>query len=165
MKALVVYDSTYGNTEIIARSIAGVLEARFPAQAVPVAVAGMSGLQAGDLLIVGCPTQVHTVTPALRTWLKGFQRDALQGVQAVAFDTRYRKADWLTGVASHKIARELRRAGATLLAPAESFFVSSAKPPMLEEGEIDRVMQWAEALARLFAPTRVEQKEKGVAQV
>jgi hypothetical protein len=42
-----------------------------------------------------------------------------------------------------------------LLVSAESFFVNSAKPPMLEEGEMDRVMTWAEALAK-----QIEQPEK-----
>lgn len=150
MKAVVVYDSTYGNTEILAGSIGRVLQAHLSAQVIPVAVADRLDLQAGDVLVVGCPTQVHSATPALRAWLKGFERGSLRGVKAAAFDTRYRKAEWLTGMAAHKIDRELRRAGATMLVPAESFFVSSAKPPMLEEGEMDRVMTWAEALESLI---------------
>lgn len=66
-------------------------------------------------------------------------------MNAAAFDTRFRKAAWLTGVAAHKIAKEMRRAGATLLVPAERFFVSATKGP-LEAGEMDRVIGWAEAL-------------------
>ncbi len=155
MKTVVVYDSTYGNTEILARSIGRVLQAHLTALVIPVAVADRLDVQAGDVLIVGCPTQIHSATPALRAWLKGFERGTLQGVRAAAFDTRYRKAEWLTGMAAHKIERGLRRAGATMLAPAESFFVTPAKPPMLEEGEMDRVMTWAEGLAK-----RIEQPEK-----
>ncbi len=145
MKTIVVYDSTYGNTEQIARCVAEVLGARVPAQVMGVAQADRLDLQAGDLLVVGCPTQGHTTTPAMRAWLKRFQPGSLQGVAAAAFDTRFRKAAWLTGVASHRIAKEVRRAWATLLVPAESFFVSATKGP-LEEGEMNRVIGWAEAL-------------------
>ncbi len=145
MKIMVVYDSTYGNTERLVRLVGEVVGARVPTQVMPVSEANGLDLQAGDLLVVGCPTQGHTATPAMRMWLKHFQRASLQGVDAAAFDTRFRKATWLTGVAARKIAKEVRRAGATLLVPAESFFVSATKGP-LEEGETDRVIGWAETL-------------------
>jgi flavodoxin len=145
MKTIVVYDSTYGNTQRIAHLVAEVVGARVPTQVMPVAEASELDLQAGDLLVVGCPTQGHTATSAMQMWLKRFQQGSLQGVDAAAFDTRFRKAAWLTGVAARKIAKEVRRAGATLLVPAESFFVGATKGP-LEEGETDRVISWAEAL-------------------
>lgn len=145
MKTIVVYDSTYGNTERIARLVAEVLGARVPTQVMPVAEANGLDFQAGDLLVVGCPTQGHTATPAMQMWLKRFQQGSLQGVDAAAFDTRFRKAAWLTGVAARKIAKEVRRTSATLLVPAESFFVSDTKGP-LEEGEMNRAIGWAEAL-------------------
>jgi flavodoxin len=148
MKTIVVYDSTYGNTERIARCVAEVLAARVPTQVLPVAEADGLDLQAGDILVVGCPTQGHTATPAVRLWLKHFQHGFLQGVDVAAFDTRFRKAAWLTGVASRTIAKEMRRAGTTLLVPAESFFVSATKGP-LEAGEMDRVIGWAEALLQV----------------
>lgn len=73
MKTIVVYDSTYGNTERIARCVAEVLAARVPMQVLPVAEANGLDLQAGDLFVVGCPTQGHTATPAVRLWLKHFR--------------------------------------------------------------------------------------------
>lgn len=145
MKSVVVYDSTYGNTERLARLVAEVLGARVPTQVMPVADASELHLQAGDLLVVGCPTQGHTATSAMQMWLKRFQQGSLQGVDVAAFDTRFRKAAWLTGVAARKIAKEVRRAGATLLVPAESFFVGATKGP-LEEGEMNRAIGWAEVL-------------------
>jgi flavodoxin len=147
MKAVVVYDSTYGNTEMIAHIVAGILGAHGPVQIMPVAEASALTLEAGDVLVVGCPTQGHTATPAMREWLKHFTYGALQGVYAVVFDTRFRKAAWLTGVASRKIAKGVGRAGATLLLPAESFFVSGTKGP-LEDGELDHAVRWAEALVQ-----------------
>jgi flavorubredoxin len=157
MQTVVIYDSTYGNTETIARCIARVLEECGPAQAVSVAEADKLDLQPGGLLVVGCPTQAHMVTSDMHAVLKHFQKHSLQEVKAAAFDTRFRRAAWLTGMAARQIERALRHAGATLLVPAESFFVSSARVPILEEGEMDRVAQWAEGLARQIEPTLVEQ--------
>ena len=156
MRILVAYDSAYGNTETIARSIAdalaasGTVEVRSVAEAAPVDAAAI------DLLVVGGPTQRHGASPALVAWLGGLPADGLGGVRAAAFDTRYRMAKLISGAAGETVARWLRRAGCVLVVPPESFFVEQDAPPEgqerrhelehLEPGEVERAAEWARGL-------------------
>jgi flavodoxin len=70
MKALIVYDSVYGNTELIARAIGDVLAARAEVRTVRVAEAQPEHLADLSLLVVGSPTHGSMASPATRAWLK-----------------------------------------------------------------------------------------------
>ena len=158
MNALVLFDSEYGNTEQLARAIA---EALPPSISVRLERAGQVSrldTQGIDLIIVGGPTQRHKVSPSLKAVLESAPRGSLKGVKAAAFDTRYRMAAWLSGSAAKRIARHLRKLGAQLIVPAESFFMQRDLPPEgqkrrhelehLESGEVERAMNWAANLAK-----------------
>ena len=158
MNALVLFDSEYGNTERLARAIA---EALAPTISVRLERAGQVGkldAQGVDLIIVGGPTQRHKVSASLRAVLDSASRGSLKGVKAAAFDTRYRMAAWLSGSAAKRIARHLRKLGAELIVPAESFFIQRDLPPegqkrrheleRLESGEVERAAKWAVGLAK-----------------
>jgi uncharacterized protein (DUF2384 family) len=66
-------------------------------------------------------------------------------------------AAWLSGSAAKRIARHLRKLGAELIVPAESFFMQRDLPPKgqkrrhelerLEPGEVERAARWAVGLA------------------
>jgi flavodoxin len=142
MKILVVYDSKYGNTERIARSIATGLG---PAHLVRVeAVSSTKEVDPTvDLMIVGGPTQAHGASPVMRRFLDHLPE--LPGTHVAAFDTRYDKPSWLTGSASGKIVRTLKQHGGRPVAPAESFFVVHSEGP-LADGEEDRAASWGATL-------------------
>ncbi len=81
MKARVVYDSVFGNTEQIARAIGSALGSPEDVEVLRVgdAAAGqMAGLQ---LLIVGSPTRGFRPTPAITNWLKSIPVRGLRGVR------------------------------------------------------------------------------------
>lgn len=145
MNTLVIYDSTFGNTETIAHAIADTLEEEGSVRVLRVGEAGTHDFAGVDLLVVGCPTQRHKASPGIQAFLGSIPRKALRGLLAVAFDTRYRKARWLTGSAAGAIAKKLTKAGASLLLPPESFFVVGREGP-LEEGERARAGDWARQL-------------------
>jgi menaquinone-dependent protoporphyrinogen IX oxidase len=153
MNALVVFDTQFGNTEQIARAIAAALS---PAFAVRLEQAGqIARLDAEpiDLLIVGGPTHRQKMTADLEAVLQATPRKSLAGRKAAAFDTRYRMAAWLTGSPAHKTAHMLKKLGAQLVAPPESFYVQRDDPPQgqkrrhdverLEAGEAERAAEWA----------------------
>ena len=54
MKALIVYDSVYGNTEEIARAVAGALTPSGEVKVLRVGEANPSEFESVDLLVVGC---------------------------------------------------------------------------------------------------------------
>ncbi len=142
MKALVVYDSTYGNTEKIAQTIGEAIAA----QVLRVTEADPSDLKGFDLLIIGSPTHGGRPTPAIQALLKALG-PALKGVNAAAFDTRHvSKWTLLFGYAAPRIARSLKGNGGTLLVPPEGFFVLGTKGP-LKDGELERAAGWAKAIA------------------
>ncbi|MFG2820876.1 flavodoxin family protein [Kitasatospora sp. NPDC048365] len=68
MRAVIVYESMYGNTREVAEAIAeGVHEASPDASVscLPVAEAGVDVTRAADLLVVGGPTHMHGMTSRL----------------------------------------------------------------------------------------------------
>jgi hypothetical protein len=173
MPALVVYESMYGNTHIVAERIAQGLRAAGDARVVPVADATATALSGVDLLIVGGPTHVHGMVsarsqeaareqaarpgsevtldpdaegPILRDWFDGLALPP--GCHGAAFDTRLHAPAALTGRASRGIAKRLEGHGATMIAPPESFFVG--KDNHLAEGEAARAEEWGGSLARAF---------------
>ncbi len=144
MKALIVYDSVYGNTEKIARAIA---EAITPSDEVKVLRAGEanpSELASIDLLIVGSPTHGGRPTSAVQNLLNKIPK--LQGINVAAFDTRIpTKLVGVFGYAAGRIAGNLKRKGGTLIASPEGFFVTGGQGP-LKEGELERAAAWAKGI-------------------
>jgi hypothetical protein len=164
MRALVVYESMYGNTLAVAINIAAGLSATHEVTLVPVTRATPELVAAADLLVVGGPTHMHGMSsaasrrsavqtarkpgsgltvdpdadgPGVRGWLGGLS--AGQGL-AAAFDTRLSSAPVFTGRASRGISGLLKRRGYRLFTAPESFLVS--KQNTLLDGEAARARSW-----------------------
>jgi len=169
MKAVVVYESVYGNTHEIAEAVAEGLrdgaevEVHAVAEASPAVVAG------AGLLVVGGPTHVHGMAshlsmkaaaedaqkkpdthlepdvegPVLREWFHGLPKAS--HTPAAAFDTRLGKPRFITGSAAKGIAHRLRGHGYEVVAD-ESFVVDDSLGP-LREGELERAREWGRRLA------------------
>ncbi len=145
MKALVVYEFRFGNTERIARAVAAALESHGTVQVAAVATAPVA-LAGIDLLVVGGPTQVHGISPAMRTFLDALAPDAVQDLPIAVFDTRLPGSRLLTGSAADGIARRLVKKGGWLMVPACSFQVLGMEGP-LADGEAARAGTWAAEVA------------------
>jgi hypothetical protein len=176
MRIVIVYESMFGSTRLIADAIAKGLAPGNVITVVPVAEAGGELLDRADLVVAGGPTHIRGMSrarsraaavemahkegshltldtsaegPGLRDWLAALGRLDTQGA---AFDTRAGGPAVLTGRASTTIARLLERHGIALLAPAESFLVT--KDNQLRPGEQDRAEQWGRELAALLPVAR-----------
>jgi hypothetical protein len=181
MQAVVVYESMYGNTHVVADAIGRGLGSFGNVTVVPVTEATTHGVASADLLVVGGPTHAHGMSrpstrksavnatrrptttlaldpeshgPGVRDWLASLPPVK---AKAVAFDTRFTGPAAITGRASRGIARGLRRRGFQVVAKPESFFVD--KQNRLRAGEEDRAVAWGEQLAAKlmgggFATTR-----------
>jgi hypothetical protein len=168
MRALVVYESMYGNTRLVASNIANGLRETHEVILVPVASVTAEMAAGADLLVVGGPTHMHGPStaasrqlaaktaarpgseltldldaggPGLRDWLGGL---AGGHAMAAAFDTRLTGIAALTGRASRGISRLLKRHGYWLVMPPESFLVSQRN--VLLEAEASRAERWGAAL-------------------
>jgi hypothetical protein len=176
MRALVVYESMYGNTHAIADHIAEGLRPDFEVTVVPVVDATGDLLAAADLVVVGGPTHAHGMSmtatreaavkdaskpgheleldpdaegPGLRDWFDGVFH---QSTMAAAFDTRFQASPMFTGRASKGIARRLRHHGFRLIVEPESFLVD--KQNRLLVGEAERATAWARILVTTATATR-----------
>ncbi len=158
MKALVVYDSFFGNTEKIAQDIGRVVGASAEVQVLRVAAIGPGQFAAVDLLIVGSPTRSLRPSPAITTLVKSIPNRALNGVKVAAFDTRFSQqklkalsfmlpimSNLFGGYAAKPIADGLVKKGGQLLIPPEGFFVEDTEGP-LREGERERAANWAKQI-------------------
>jgi flavodoxin len=155
MNILVIYESKYGNTQKIAQAIAmslrgyGTVQAMTADQADAFSLVNADDL---DLVFAGCPTQIHKMTSAMRKFLDKIPNDALRGLPAVTFDTRYDSPGWMSGTAARGIARELYDKGAYVAAKPESFLVTEGGGS-LQSGELDRAADWAQTVVeRLVVP-------------
>jgi hypothetical protein len=164
MKALVVFESMFGNTQLIASAIAEGLAPRMQVDLVEVggAPAALDGDL--DLLVVGGPTHAfgmsrpgtrqsaaeqakHGLVSAgtgLREWLGALPKDSSH-LAAATFDTRIAKPH-LPGSAAAAAGKRLRRLGFRVVVPPASFSVDGTTGPLLD-GELERARGWGEALA------------------
>jgi len=144
MKALVVYESAYGNTEKIAKAIGGAITG--DVEVLRVSEADPSDLKTIDLFIVGSPTYAGRPTPAIRDFINKVPESSLQGIKVAAFDTRLStRMVKILGYAAGKIASSLKKKGANLIAEPEGFFVKGNKGP-LKEGELERATAWVKGI-------------------
>jgi hypothetical protein len=174
MRAVVVYESMYGNTHLVADAIGAGLDTAFDVWVVPVSEADPAVLDGAGLVVVGGPTHVHGMSreatrkaaveaagkpasplklesdaagPGLREWFASLGH---YRVKAAAFDTRMHAPAALTGRASKGVARLLRAHGFEVIAEPESFLVT--KQDRLEPDETTRAREWGTKLAASIAP-------------
>lgn len=153
MNSIVIYATRYGSTEQVAEAIADELQLHGTVQLLSVDDVAALPAAGVDLVVVGGPTEGHGMTEPVARFLDRVGASALCGKAIAAFDTRYRWPSWLSGSASAAITRRLRRVGARVVTPPESFFVAggadhlSSTDPMLETGEIEHARAWADTLA------------------
>ena len=165
MKAVVVYESMYGNTHRVADAIGRGLAGSCEVVVVPVAEAAPALVTDADLLVVGGPTHAHGMSrPSTRKAAVEQAKDPIDpaasgaGVRewlatvppfsatSAAFDTRAGMAPaLLTGRASKGLAKQLHQHGFGQVAEPESFLVD--KENHLEPGEEERAEEWGARLA------------------
>ncbi len=155
MKALVIYDSAYGNTALVARIITHTLGETMEARRALVSKITPAEACECDILVVGSPTQAGRSTAAIQQFLSDLPAGALDGRRAAAFDTRFAKDQHgiklqilmsAIGFAAGKIAHTLKAKGAVMLADGEGFIVKDMEGP-LKPGEIERAASWARGIA------------------
>lgn len=169
MRALVVYESMFGNTREVAHAVAKGLQESMTTDLVEV---GTAPTVLGDdisLLVVGGPTHAFGLTrpstredaanrvagtplvstgTGLREWLGALGRTPNR-IAAAAFDTKANRPR-LPGSAARAAHKRLRWLRFTTIAAPNSFYVADMTGPLIE-GELDRAYRWGEALGSAWA--------------
>ncbi len=155
MKAMIVYDSIFGNTERIALALGTSLGSGDSVRVCRVQEVTPAHLAGIDLLVVGSPTRAFKPTKAIRTFLNSIPANGLAGVGVAAFDTRVSTADTNSGVlnamvklfgyAAEPMAKKLGGKGGILKGQPRGFFVKGSEGP-LKDGELERAAEWVKSL-------------------
>jgi flavodoxin len=156
MKAMVIYDSYFGNTEKVARAIGEALGPGENVQSLKVSDVKPEQLEGIELLIVGSPTRAFRATAAINGFLKKIPAGGLRGVQVAGFDTRISTEDIksrmllflvkIFGYAAEPISKKLQKKGGEAAAAPEGFIVKDTEGP-LKDGELERAAAWAKKIA------------------
>ena len=147
MNVLILCDSKFGNTRQLAEAMAAALKESHTVR-LRSAADGLRETADVDVLLVGGPTQAHGASKPLKEALRAVPEGSLIGKQAAAFDTRFNLSRLLTGSAAAAADKLLKRAGASIVAPAQSFFVTRDNPPVLGPGELERAATWARGVVQ-----------------
>ena len=163
MKALVAYESMFGNTEEVARAIGAGLSESMEVEVQAVASAPRTVPPDVELLVVGGPTHgfsmsrpstredavrqgAHATTSVgVREWLDGLPPRSGTAT-LTTFDTRVNGARHLPGSAAKSAARSARRHGFTHVQRGESFYVDGTAGPLVD-GETERAEDWGRQVA------------------
>ncbi len=164
MKAVVVYESLWGNTAAIAEAIAaglgGGTMALSTAEAIGPALAGVDLIVAGSPVLAfkmpservreslrttpaDAPRPADLTHPSMRSWLEALPPG--QG-RSAAFDTQVHGP---FGSAGPAIGKALEQAGYRLLTKPAGFFVAGKYGP-LRDGELERAGLWGEELGKMM---------------
>jgi len=161
MRAVVVYESHWGNTEAVARAIAEGIGPGAVALATDMATSDVVG--EADLVVAGAPVIAFSLAtesmranlattehgaprppdlshPSMRSWLDSLPK---RSARSAAFETRIW---WSPRGAAGDIERRLERAGHVRIAKAEKFVVNDKYGP-LRGGELERARAWGSTLA------------------
>ena len=167
VRALVVYESMFGNTEKVAAAVArglqaegvetGLVEAQHATTLLPTDL---------DLLVVGGPTHgfsmsrtstradaVRQGAPEQRTrlgireWLETVQCDPAHAPRVATFDTRVTKVRWLPQAAAASAARAARKRGLEVVGKPHGFLVEDLRGPLVGH-ELEHAVAWGEQLAQ-----------------
>ncbi len=164
MKALVVYESMWGNTERVAEAIADGLRESMEVELVEVNQAPLEPEPDVGLIVAGGPTHAFSMSRTntradavnrgadhgtsdlgLREWLDRLPTGH-HSQRIATFDTRVDKVRHLPGSAAKAAAKVAHRHGFPRAEHVESFYVDDVEGPLLD-GELDRAAAWARQIA------------------
>lgn len=137
-RALVIYDSKYGNTKLVAERIAENIRV---AGEKDTKVISLDDVDVGkilgcDILVIGTPNHYSKPSKAVMEFVKGLKGLGLKGKRVAAFDTCLRKQE---GKAYRRIERDIREIASDirLITPGLSIVVVGTKGPILD-GELPK---------------------------
>jgi menaquinone-dependent protoporphyrinogen IX oxidase len=153
MKGIVVYDTSYGNTQKIAETITETLkESGIEVDLFDVKNAKKLTGKDYSFLVLGSPTKFGTMSLTIRFFLGKVKNEEWMNKPFAAFDTenpenieraRLENKEWS---AAEKIAEKLKDKKMNQLLPVLKALVTGQKGPIVE-GEIERTKDYARELA------------------
>jgi flavodoxin len=153
MKGIIIYDTSFGNTREIAKTIQETLkETGVESDFFKVNEVKKLSAKEYDFFVFGSPTKFGTMSFAIKFFLGKVKSEEWTGKLFAAFDTenpenveqsRIQNKEWS---AAEKIALKLKEKNLRQLLPVHKALVLGQKGPLVE-GEVDRAKIYARELA------------------
>lgn len=132
MKAIVVFDSKFGNTEKVARALAlGLRDTGVETDCTRFDQVPLDRLRTFDFVAIGGPTQKRAVSAPLDRWLQTLSKSDMAGKRGFAFDTRYKSR--FAGSSAKEIQARMQNLEMSIVVPCASAIVLGTEDP-LEQG-------------------------------
>ena len=151
-KGIVIYDSNYGNTEKVAKALAvGLEKGGVEADCVNIDGVDAEELRKYDLIAMGGPTHIASMSKPMKEFLKKVSVFKLNGVKGFAFDTRNQSrfnAFDLNGAAK-RIEAKMKKMKVKMIRSRESALVEGREGP-LHDGEIERFTRMGVEIGKLI---------------
>ncbi|MBU1119787.1 flavodoxin domain-containing protein [Patescibacteria group bacterium] len=141
MKTLIVYDSFFGNTKLLAETIGK--EFGNDAKVIHVSDFENEDLKGVGLLIVGSPILGWRPSEKTTAFIMSFGKDQLKGIKVATFDTRMKIV--IHGDATKKMSEMLAKLGAEVIVEPNWFIVTGKEGP-LADGELERAKEWGKQI-------------------
>jgi len=133
-RAIVVYDTKFGNTEKIARALArGIEKQGVKVDCVKADEVDVDKLVKYDLLAIGGPTHAFGVSKPMKAFLEKLRSVDIKGKKTFAFDTKLKA--WWAGSAGKGIEKKLKGLGMSIVKPHSSAIVKASEGPLEEDME------------------------------
>ena len=153
MKALVVYETKYGNTEKIAVALSdGLKSGGLATDCVKVQDLDVAKVDQCDFLAVGGPTHAFGISGEIKNFLKKLEKVKLRGKKAFAFDTKFKRR--LYGSAAGKIEDKLKEMQFEIVMAHSSAIVGKTKGPLEENAEEKFRQIGIEIAKQILSPTK-----------
>jgi flavodoxin len=159
----VAYDSRYGNTEKIAKSLQkGLEESGLETHCLKIGQALVKSLQEFDLIAVGGPTQEFTASKSMKDFLHELNGADLGGKGGFAFDTRFDVP--LSGHAAKAIEKQLKNSGIGIISQHASAIVLGGHKEeeggvKLKDGEEKRFEEIGKTIGAIFSGNMPRKEE------
>ncbi len=153
MKALIICDSLFGNTEKVGRALAsGLKTGGVDVDCAKAAETDVGSLRAYDMLVIGGPTHKRGLSDVMKAFAKRLNDVDLTDIKGFAFDTK-QEPSFLTGSAGKRIEQAMNRRRMREVKPHVSAIVLGREGP-LAEGMAAQFEQIGSELARLLTCSR-----------
>jgi flavodoxin len=152
MKVLVAFDTKYGNTETVAKTIAEGIRSD---ESIEVTLSNMKKvdfkkLDGYEAILLGCPTHFGGPTRGAKKFIDKLGKTDLKGAKVATFDI-YIKEDFEKSVKELEKRIDEKTPGLQLLLPGLSIQVEDMKGPILEN-EFPKCREFGKQVAAHLKP-------------
>lgn len=149
-KVLIIYESKYGNTRLVAEKIIEGMKqvSGLEAELAEVKKVALDRLARFDAILTGSPNHMGRATGSIRKFIDSLGKLNLEGKKIAVFDT-YMGADFERAVKKMEKQIKEKAPQLKLIAPGLSIRVMGTKGPIVE-GKLDRSKDFGSKIASLL---------------